>query len=136
MTGRTISILAPVVPMQLDKQCSKSKQTHIDARRAGEISFHCNVTGNTEKPKQKNNKSKIIIYNAFENGFRCLSCTINNSKRNYHQKDPHKYDMWLMCFPPFCFDQRHHCNTKQKSCKWNAKPYRHLSGCLCAACGP
>ena len=118
------------------QKSSESEQAGIYPRRACKITFHGNITRNTEKSEKKNNKSKIIIYNTFKNCLCCFACTINHRKRNHHQQNPHKYHMWLMCFPPFSFDQRHHGDAEQQPRKRNAQPYRHLSGCFSTSCCP
>ena len=104
------------------QKSSESEQAGIYPWRACKITFHGNITRNTEKSEKKNNKSKIIIYNTFKNCLCCFACTINHCKRNHHQQNPHKYHMWLMCFPPFSFDQRHHGDAEQQPRKRNAQP--------------
>lgn len=63
------------------QKSSESEQAGIYPRRACKITFHGNITRNTEKSEKKNNKSKIIIYNTFKNCLCCFACTINHCKR-------------------------------------------------------
>ena len=42
--GRTISILAPVVPTQLESMVPKSRSPHIDPWGTCQVPFQCNIT--------------------------------------------------------------------------------------------
>ena len=131
ITGRTISILAPVVPIQLDNSVPNARSADVNPRGEPARSPSMVMLPDTQNsPKKEDNKSKIVIYDTVKDCLSGIAHTINDGKRNHHQKDPHSYHMRLMCFPPLCFDKRHDRNAEQKSRKRNAEPDRHRCCCF------
>ena len=102
------------------EQGAEQQKAHIDAGRTRQIALQRNVAGYAEQAEQQYNKSKIIVYDAFQHHLGGVVCAEAYHKRNNERQRPCKHHRGLMFLPPGGLYQRKQRDAKQDPCKGNA----------------
>ena len=108
MIGRIISILAPVVPIQLERMVPRAKSPTLilgGPARHGDISRH------TEQAKQQDDKRQIIIDHTLQHRLRCMGYTVHQREGHHKKQGPEGHSMGLVLLPPVGLYKRQYGNT-------------------------
>lgn len=80
--GLTKSILAPVVPIQLEKKSSNSKHDNVYLWVADQTSLQLDISGYAEQSKEQHDKGQIVAYQTLQYRLYGFWCSIEQRERN------------------------------------------------------